>query len=276
MADIKQIKIGEVPYNIKDAVARGAVVIGTISSYATPPENAQILVDYTNGILYASNGNSWERVADRTTVSTSVSSGNSNAVSSGAVYSHVNTQITNAKAYAQELVNAVKQFTYEVVTQLGTASASTMNKIYLVAKTNGTNNAYDEYITIQSGTTYSWEKIGSTDIAISNYVPKTTTIAGVDLKDNITATELKTSLGLENVDNTPDLQKTVNKAYTAENATKDAENNTFTTTYISEISVDGKTIKYRRPGQETSATAAINASLVTASVSDDILTITIT
>ena len=39
---------------------------------------------------------------------------------------------TYTKAEVQQIVDAIKQFTYEVVQVLPTASASTMNKIYLV------------------------------------------------------------------------------------------------------------------------------------------------
>lgn len=43
------------------------------------------------------------------------------------------------------------------------ASADTMYKIYLVPSTNGTNDIYDEYVTVNpSGTTYKWEMFGNT------------------------------------------------------------------------------------------------------------------
>lgn len=62
----------------------------------------------------------------------------------------------------------------EVVETLPTASASTMGKIYLIKHTHGTNDSYDEYITVRSGTegayTYAFEKIGNTDIDLSAYV----------------------------------------------------------------------------------------------------------
>lgn len=45
------------------------------------------------------------------------------------------------------------------------ASASTMYKIYLVPSSNGPNNSFDEYITLNTtGTTYVWERFGSTAI----------------------------------------------------------------------------------------------------------------
>ena len=48
------------------------------------------------------------------------------------------------------------------------ASASTMNKIYLVPSVNGTKDVYDEYITIKSGNNYSWEMFGNTDVHLSD------------------------------------------------------------------------------------------------------------
>ena len=81
---------------------------------------------------------------------------------------------TYTRAEVQALIDAVKQFTYVSVAELPTASADTMNKIYLVPSTNPkTKNAKDEFITIavtdQGTTTYSWEQIGSTTIDLSNY-----------------------------------------------------------------------------------------------------------
>ena len=81
---------------------------------------------------------------------------------------------TYTKAEVQQLIDAVKQFTYVSVAELPTASAETMNKIYLVPSTNPkTKNVKDEYITIavtdQGTTTYSWEQIGSTTVDLSGY-----------------------------------------------------------------------------------------------------------
>lgn len=62
----------------------------------------------------------------------------------------------------------------EVVDTLPTASDKQAGKIYLVPHTHGTQDIYDEYIVVRSGTaapyTYTWEKIGNTDIDLSSYV----------------------------------------------------------------------------------------------------------
>lgn len=77
------------------------------------------------------------------------------------------------KAEVQQIVDAIRQFTYEVVQVLPTASASTMNKIYLVpAPKSEDKNTKEEYITIQNGSTYSWEMLGTTSIDLSNYYTK--------------------------------------------------------------------------------------------------------
>ena len=63
-------------------------------------------------------------------------------------------------------------FNVLVVESLPTASEATQKGIYLVAHTHSADSSsdkeiYDEYVTVKSGTSYSWELIGNTDIAIS-------------------------------------------------------------------------------------------------------------
>ena len=91
---------------------------------------------------------------------------------------------TYTKAEVQQLIDAVKQFTYVSVAELPTASADTMNKIYLVPSTNPqTKNVKDEFITIavtdQGTTTYSWEQIGTTTIDLSGYYTSAQTDAAI-------------------------------------------------------------------------------------------------
>lgn len=50
------------------------------------------------------------------------------------------------------------------------ASASTVDKIYLVSDGNGN---YDRYTTVEANGAYSWKKVGSTAIPLSNYATKT-------------------------------------------------------------------------------------------------------
>lgn len=112
------------------------------------------------------------------TLDTSVTT-SGNYVTSGAV-----------KTYVDTAIGAVKQFQYEVVDALPTASADTMGKIYLVADVHGTQDNYDEYITIDKGANetprYVWEKIGNTDIDLTNYVKTLSGTANNGVVTNLT------------------------------------------------------------------------------------------
>ena len=59
-----------------------------------------------------------------------------------------------------------------VADNLPTASKDTVGKIYFIPHVHGEKDIYDEYLTIigtEEPTTYSWEKIGNTDIDLSGY-----------------------------------------------------------------------------------------------------------
>lgn len=129
---------------------------------------------------------------NNTTVTSAVAAGvsdnNSNLVTAAQVKSYVDTQI-----------GAVNSFSIEVVNTLPTASANTMYKIYLIPAPNSFNqNVKDEYITLQNGSNYTWEQIGSTEIDLSSYLTENASVAGVSFGSNkaITADDLKEALGL--------------------------------------------------------------------------------
>jgi hypothetical protein len=73
------------------------------------------------------------------------------------------------------LIAAIKQFNILAVPVLPQPSADTMGKLYLVPAEDQSKptNVKDEYITLSrtegGTTTYSWEKIGTTEIDLSNY-----------------------------------------------------------------------------------------------------------
>ena len=69
-------------------------------------------------------------------------------------------QITNA---INDAIGSVTGISFEVVESLPSTGES--GKIYLVAHAHGTKDQYDEYIYYNGA----WEKIGSTDIDLSNY-----------------------------------------------------------------------------------------------------------
>lgn len=84
----------------------------------------------------------------------------------------------------------------------GTLSAFDADKhtIYYVKSNNGTDDAYDEYMALTTDTnTYAWEKIGNTDVNLSNYVQKTRKVNGHALSSDVTVT--KSDVGLGDVTN---------------------------------------------------------------------------
>ncbi len=146
---------------------------------------------------------------------------------------------TYTKAEVQALINAVKQFTYEVVSVLPTASADTMHKIYLVPSSDPqAQNVKDEYITIDNGaeaqTRYTWEQIGSTAIDLSGYYTSQQTDTAIStalntaLADYTTTANLTTLLAgkQDKIDSSHKLSAdliedgSTNKAYTADEKTK--------------------------------------------------------
>lgn len=174
---------------------QGAKADSAVQSVATGSKDGSISVDGTDvavkGLKALAFKESLEKgdvglgnVANKT-MDAAPTASSENYVTSGGV-----------KSYVDNAIAAVKQFQYEVVSERPVASADTMGKIYLEAHTHGTNDSYDEYITIEKDGAYSWEKIGNTDIDLNGYVQKTTTIAGVDLQDNITKAELLTALNV--------------------------------------------------------------------------------
>lgn len=102
--------------------------------------------------------------------------------------------------FVNNAIGNINQFKYNVVDTLPTASVDTMYTIYLVADTHSdSHDSYDEYITIRSGTsgsyTYSWEKIGNTDVNLSEYV-KTLNVTGDEFGVIVSATKNGNSLDL--------------------------------------------------------------------------------
>ena len=63
--------------------------------------------------------------------------------------------------------------TINVVDKLPTAAAATLGALYLVPDVHSDkNDVYDEYVTVAKEGAYSWEKIGNTDVDLSNYSKK--------------------------------------------------------------------------------------------------------
>ena len=79
---------------------------------------------------------------------------------------------TYTQSEVDALIASVQQFQYKVVDVLPTASAATMNIIFLVPSPTAPNSK-DSFVTIDNGAgadpRYTWEQIGSTDIDLSGY-----------------------------------------------------------------------------------------------------------
>ena len=98
---------------------------------------------------------------------------------------------TYTKTEVDSLISAISTIHFEVVATLPTTDIQT-NVIYLVPKSpTQTSNVKDEYINLD-GTSAGWEKIGDTDIDLSDYV--TTTALNTALADYTTTANLTTLL----------------------------------------------------------------------------------
>ena len=84
------------------------------------------------------------------------------------------------------------QVVYNNTTYTGTlaASSSTMGKFYLVKSSTLPSeeslDVYDEYVTIENGSTYFWEKLGDTKASVSGMITDVT-VAGSSVKSGDTA-----------------------------------------------------------------------------------------
>lgn len=111
---------------------------------------------------------------------------------------------SGVKNYVDTAVGSISGFDYVVVDTLPTASAETMHRIYLVRDTHSDNqDNYDEYITIKTGSVYSWEKIGNTDIDLSQYLKKTDIVANGTEPGTDTLGTLKVNGVVYNIPETP-------------------------------------------------------------------------
>ena len=175
--------------------AQGAKADSAVQSVAEGSQNGHISVDGTDVAVKGLKALAFKESlakgdvglgnVENKTMDAAPTASSENYVTSGGV-----------KTYVDNAIAAVKQFQYEVVSALPAASADTMGKIYLVSHVHNSADSYDEFITIEKDGAYSWEKIGNTDINLNGYVEKTTTIAGVDLQNSITKSELLTALNV--------------------------------------------------------------------------------
>lgn len=92
----------------------------------------------------------------------------------------------------------------KVVGTKPTASANTMNKLYLVAESSSiTEDNYEIFVTVRSGTannySYAWEKVDTARVNLSNYIQKSSTAGLVKNDGSIdTAEKVNKSQGSAN------------------------------------------------------------------------------
>ena len=120
------------------------------------------------------------------------------------------------------------------------------NILYLVPVDDPeTNNIYDEYIwTIQPDETYGWEKLGTTEVDLSGYVPTSRTINNKALTEDITLTPA--DVGAQPAGNyvTTDTAQTISEAKTFTKAvhfTGTGDTNAVFLTENTRIDVEGTT-----------------------------------
>ena len=104
------------------------------------------------------------------------------------------TTSTEVASMIAEAIGGVQSFEVLVVEQLPEQDIQT-HTIYFVPKTGDTSDSYDEYIYINDA----WEKIGNTQVDLSNYALKTDTVLNTTLsmgrKANTTVGASSTALG---------------------------------------------------------------------------------
>lgn len=74
------------------------------------------------------------------------------------------------KAYVNNAIDGISGVAFEVVQTL--PASGNAGTIYLVPNSGTNPNIYDEYIWVSSGSSGSWEKIGTTDVDLTDYVQK--------------------------------------------------------------------------------------------------------
>ena len=156
---------------------------------------------------------------------------------------------SGVKNYVDTAVGSISGFDYVVVDTLPTASAETMHRIYLVKDTHSDNqDNYDEYITIKTDSVYSWEKIGNTDIDLSQYIKKTDIVAngtepGTDTLDTLKVNGVVYKTPEIPTNYVPNTRKVNNKALTADIMLKGSDVGVSavadTQGYLSKVTIDG-------------------------------------
>jgi len=187
---------------------------------------------------------------------------------------------TYTKTEVNNIIAAIPKVKLEIVQNFPEAGPTywfdNSHTIYLSPKsTSQTQNIYDEYLCTRSGIegnyTYSWEKIGDTEIDLSNYVQKTLTIAGIDLQDNITKSELQNALTDSTHNFVTDSEKSTwnAKQNALSQSQLDAVDSGITSTLVGQITTNQNnitTINDKIPNQASSSNQLADKDFVNSSI----------
>lgn len=151
---------GESPFATEDYVDEngGKIDVIKVNNTALPISEKAVNIDLTD---YALSSDVPTATSDLTNDSGFVTQAVNNLVNY-----YLKTE-TYTKTEVDNLIGQIETITLEVVEQLPTQDIST-HTIYLL-KVSDTPIAYDEYIYIDGTPTGHWEKIGSTNIDLTNY-----------------------------------------------------------------------------------------------------------
>lgn len=129
--------------------------------YYTEPEVDTLIGGLQSQINNKANASDLTAKADKTNGASQITD------TSAGSYTNISTTLTNASTQA-EINSAINTKIgtlmgvdwIVVVSELPTASASTMGKLYLVAISGTGDNNFKEYVTVENSGAYTWEKLG--------------------------------------------------------------------------------------------------------------------
>lgn len=141
--------------------------------------SGKIITTGTGGAIQASDSITKSQISDFPSSMTPSSHNQATTtITNSETYSNLGSNLTNQKLINDAINTKIGALLsielVTVVTSLGTASASTMNKLYLVAESSSkTNDAYEIYVTVRTGSSgnysYAWEKVDTARIDLSGY-----------------------------------------------------------------------------------------------------------
>lgn len=207
MADCDKITIDGVTKDIKDNVARA--LIDALATVANTGDYGDLINKPTKVSDFANDAGFIDNTVNNLT-------------------NYYLKSETYTQAEVQALISAIVTLHIEVVQTLPTTGIS-RTTIYLVPKTTAqTSNVYDEYINLD-GTSQGWEKIGDTEIDLSNYYTKSEADALIANKmDKVDPTGTG-SFSLNRADNTPiGLCSTATGYYTQASGDRSHSEGTYT------------------------------------------------